>query len=753
MWISSALCENHQIMSARMFTKLVTRTSEQLQASGREISRRKRVGVKGFEYLITDFDAECQIKFLKALKPDTSAPPPLAAPPSPSPPSTPARSTGITAARRQREAEAQALADRQAQAEAYLKLFRALSETNRKSAEYKHFVLEAYDGFARAGGYAGRVKLGRERLSSTGLQRFCDALAGGTLTLPAPVAAFLTRKGVVSLSPKTVREWRAAYDEQGLYGLADHYAVRSGETALTPAQQDFIVAMLYEHPQSGATHYYEGLKSRFKGLRIPGKDTLLRFLNRWKAEHPSLYLYITDPDGWRNKRMFAYGDADEQVTALNARWEADATKADIMCIDGRACVVGIIDVWSRRFRLLVVPTSKAEAIGLLFRRCLLEWGVPKQFRTDNGADFTAFYMERICEALRIAHYLCTEFCPEQKPYIERAFKTFSHGLLELMDGYVGHDVAARKKIEARKSFSKRLMTPGEVIEATLTRETLQKFCDDWCDQVYGQRNHGSLGISPAAKARSWTQPIARITDERALDLLLFPAPSQDGFRVIGKEGVTATFTGVKLNYAAGEMCGHEGEQVRVLIDPTNLGRAVLFAGDGSFFCVAEDARYYGISRADTANHLKNKQKETLSAQRKEMKANAKEYGTRNIAAEIMADKANEAAKLGELPKPAVEYDTPALREAARAVADMERKDAPSRGIGLTPEQERWAALAKQQPRRLPEQPATGLERFNYLQDRVAAGTATPDEQAERERILKGMTGGTLARGAGRRAMG
>ena len=643
---------------------------------------------------------------------------------------SPAQLTGITAARKLKEAEIQALTDKQTRMETCLALFRALSESNRRAAERKHFLLTAFDAFAKEGRYLGRTKQGRERMSNRGLALFCTAIENGVLELPADVAEFITRKGKRSLTPKTLREWRDAYAAFGLYGLADHYVRKAGTTSLTTAMIDFLLGMLYDHPHSTAVQFHDGLMTRFKGVSLPSKHAVNRYIATWKETHPSLFLFITDPDGWRNRRMFAYGRADEKVTALNMRWEADATKADILCTDGRCCLIGIIDVWSRRFKLLAVPTSKAVAIGALLRRCLMDWGVPSEFRTDCGSDFTAFYIERVCDALEIDHHLCTEFCPEQKPFIERTFKTFSHGLLELLDGYVGHDVAARKKIEARRSFAKRLMTSGETIEARLTMAELQKWCDDWCDNIYHQNKHGGLGMSPAAKARSWLEPVARIKDERALDILLYPAPSNDGFRMIGKKGIEVTFAGVKLNYAAGEFCGHEGEYVRVLMDLSNLGRAVLFDAAGEFFAVAEDPRYFGISGAETANYLKNKQKKVHAELRQELKSNAKQQGTKNIAVEIMAERASEAAKIAELPKPAVEYSTPALQEAAKATAELARKDAKPCGIPLTPAQEAFVAQRQAQPKSpLPGQPKNKLEQYFAARARRNNGTATAEDVA------------------------
>ena len=75
----------------------------------------------------------------------------------------------------------------------------------------------------------------------------------------------------------------------------------------------------------------------------------------------------------------------QAVIRLNQVWELDSTPADVMCADGRHVIVGAMDAWSRRGRLLVVPVSRATAICALLRRCLIDWGVPETGRCAAGA--------------------------------------------------------------------------------------------------------------------------------------------------------------------------------------------------------------------------------------------------------------------------------------------------------------------------------------------------------------------------------
>lgn len=642
---------------------------------------------------------------------------------------TPAERAGAETARKLKEAEAKAIEDRRQRKNELMAMYQGLPEPAKKAAEAKHQILTACKAFLNEGKYKGRTKKGRKTWSTKGLNDFCQAFIEGTLELPAEIVNIFTRKGKRSLVPASILNWRNLYEEQNLYGLADHYVSKAGATVLTIIQQNFVIAMIHDYPHIEPAAMLKALKARFRGETLPSRHTVGRFMKHWKDTHISLYLYITNPDEWRSRHMFAFGDASEKVIRLNQRWEADSTKADILCFDGRCCVIGTIDVWSRRFKLLVSPTSKAAAIAALFRRCLIGWGVPKEFRTDCGSDYTSFHVERVCDALDTHHHLCNEFHPEEKPHIERAFKTFSHGIVELLPGFVGHSVADRKAIESRKSFANRLMTKGETVEVKLTMAEFQSICDSWTENIYNQDSHGGLGgMSPAEKARSWNEPIVRINNERALDVLLSPAPSNDGMRTIGKKGIDVTFNGIKLQYKAGEFSGHEGESCRVLIDESDLGRAPIFLTNGEFLCLAEDPKWYGISNQEVAIHAKAQQKRVLSEQKKEVKRIAKQADTRNIAAEILKSREEQASKVVELPKQAKEYSTPALEQAAIAVAERDRKTEMPCGTPITEEMKRGAEALLNSGKKIQRQVQPELQKFFDLDKKVKAGIASDEER-------------------------
>jgi putative transposase len=582
--------------------------------------------------------------------------------------------------------------------------FNALPEERKTAALAKQEVLKACAEFLKGGGYKGRMKGGKSTWSMEGVNDFvAEAMARGSKLLPDWVIEELKRKGDISASYRTLIRWRDGYEADGLWGLADKYVGRDTST-LTKKHKDFVEACLVNHPAISMTKIHSGMEARFKGEEIPKIGAINRYVNKWKDENAALWLYLTNPDEWKNKYMFAVGNASEEVVRLNQRWEADSTPGDIMFIDGRHTVIGVIDVWPRRVRFLVSPTSKAAAIAALFRRCFMEWGVPEVIKTDNGSDYTSIYLDAVLKDLNIEHPLCKPFTPEEKPHIERALGTMSHGIVELLPGYIGHSVGDRKAIEARRTFAHRLMKKGEVVEVKLTSTEFQKILDRWTDAMYMHDTHQGLdGKTPAQMVRSWTEPVRKIGHERALDLLLQPAPERGGWRQITKEGVRITYGAAVLNYAAVEFSAFAGERIQVKPDLADLGRAAIYLESGAFLCWAEDPTWYGISRAEAATHLKAKQKKVMQEGVEELKKKARALKTKGLAMEILEHREEllraESANVIEMPKRTTEYNTPALEEAARALEILENGPVPAPAKPTTEQMEMKAQIKEELQRR------------------------------------------------------
>jgi len=485
------------------------------------------------------------------------------------------------------------------------------------------------------------------------------------------------------LPAESIRRWQRVLDTQGAVALAGAYGRGPSQD---DAARELVRAMIMHAPHASAAHHAEALRARLDAELVPSARTIRRWMAEWRRDNASQYERLVNPDRWRNTRMPAFGNASESVMGLNELWEMDSTPADVILADGtRHAIIGVIDVWSRRMRLLVSRTSRGTAIATLTRRTLMDWGVPEAVKTDNGADYTSVYLNRVFVGMGIRQDLCPPFQPWRKPHIERAFHTLSHGIVELLPGYVGHDVAERQALRARKSFADRLMRRGATVEVGLSQEELQSVFDEWCELHYGRNVHSALRKSPVEQAAAWDGPVRRIADARALDVLLQEAPG-GGTRLVQKKGLKVDGS----YYIHAELTEHVGDVVHVRYDEFDLGRLYVFTGGGAFICIAEDPGRTGISHSDVAAESRQRMARVRSQHRADERRLKREANIDTIAADIMASRRFRAREDIHLIDPPAEQTVPHETgdlAAAASAADARRAGGSSqlRAVELTDE--------------------------------------------------------------------
>lgn len=555
------------------------------------------------------------------------------------------------------------------------------------------------------------------------VDRFCRDVIAGDLEIPAKLHPHAPRlHGQIHVTRSTLYRWRDDYARYGLGGLLPKPSGRLGKGIIdkSEALQRLIIGTMWHKPHASAAQMMDVLDATFDS-EIPSKPTVARFMRRWKEQNAQLWAYVTNPDQWKNVHMASQGSHHESITALNQLWEADSTPADWMLKDGRHSVIGIIDMMSRRLKLRVSKTSKASAICLCVRDSIMAWGLPDKLRTDNGKDYTSLELVESLQFLEIRHELCMPFASEQKGTIERAFKTMSHGVLELLPGFIGHNVAERKVIEARKSFAKRVMTPGEVIEAEITGDELQQILDDWCDHIYGRNAHSGLsGRSPLEAAAAWRQPI-KTCDERVLDFLLQEVSKEC---TVTKKGITYQHH----KYICPEITEHTGERVRMRVDSDRLDRIYVYSLLGDFIGIAHCPELSGIDRQEAAVAAKVHQRKFLAAQKAEYSEHKKSIG-KDIARFVLDHRIEQAGNVSVIKPPSVELDNHAVRQAKRAIAAADAMDADLQQLAqdiLNPTVEAHAAAQG-----LQDDPIERHRRFMRIAQRVDDGDAVSDEETRR----------------------
>lgn len=604
-------------------------------------------------------------------------------------------------------------------------------------AEARATLLAAFDEFIRTTGLP----------PSTARHVFSVQYRDGVIQIDAEVRALLPKVCATSIG-----NWQKAITKEGLSRLAGNFGHRKGTGKIdrNPEIAEYIKGRLYVSPNTTGTDVWEGI-----GTRYPEAGITLKMVQGWlkafRKNNPRLMLDITSPDTCRSTYQPATGSRYEGIERPNQRWEMDSTKGDVMLWDGqkksRHIIVACIDVYTRRVRFLVSRSSNSAAVASLMRLCLLEWGQVETLGTDNGSDYVSEHIVRVCLALDIARDVAPKFTPEHKPFVERVFGTFLHSLFEDLPGYIGHNVAERKEIEDRKAFAERMskgLYKGELEKAPellLSPDALQKFCDEWADAYYAHKPHsgeGMNGKTPWQKAAEWSGPIRRISDARALDVLLSPVPGKkgDGYRDVRKKGLEIG----GYFYTAPELGGHEGRRLLCLEDAADWGAVHVFLPhdqqdeDGSleYLCRAVCPLLTGISRREEALARSRVYKKVRAEEKAAMRAASRKVGAKDVYREVMEHAVEQAGKLSHLPKPTTPHETPMLKEAGIAAR---AGDVPTPHEPTTAEMAARAALAEEMAREkatVHAMPEAHIERQRYnrwlaVDAAIKAGQDVPEK--------------------------
>lgn len=671
-----------------------------------DIERRKKRKGKGWEYAFTSLPKETQTALLQQqaieaaqARLDSAAPAPVVQ----------HQEQARAYARELRQAQEADDAQRQADKQAGMRKFAALPTDcpKRLRAKAREAALLAMWDFRRR----------RDITLRTAMAEFAELANVGEVSLPESVWRWMPEyQGRRAITAATLRKWHYDYRAQGIWGLVDGYGARKGQFKVREIEglEPVVIGLMLEQPHITPKKVKAYIQAKHPAMDRVSVKGFERFMTWWKEENAQAYTYATNPDAWKSQYMAAVGSHHERIERLNQVWELDSTPGDWLLADGRHSVIGVIDLYSRRLKLFVSKTSTAQAVCQVFRRATLDWGICEIARTDNGSDYVSQQFTSVLRDLEVDQELCLPFASEQKGTVERAFRTMSHGILDLLPGFIGHNVAERKIIEARKSFAKRIMTPGETVEVELTSDELQQVLDQWCE-VYHHTEHSGLGDkTPFEVATAWTAPVRRIRDERALDLLLAEI---GGTRVIGKKGVR--FEG--HTFDAPELFEHVGREAVLKRDEADIGRLFVYV-DGEFVAVAECAELLGISRKERAAAARAAQRRFIAGQQQEYRT-FKKGVDRNIGQVVLEHHLEQIENIETLHRPSIDHTPEGLRQAGRAA----ERELPPMPEPATPEQDdARAQLAAEMagepaPVAAVDTPKRRFERWVRLDRRVQAG--------------------------------
>ena len=484
------------------------------------------------------------------------------------------------------------------------------------------------------------------------------------------------RAEYTTISDRSIQRWVLDSEKSGLIACADKRAVNGGTSERKsiiekhPEIEKYFLAVITEKPHIQNTHLTDVLNelrvAKF-GPEPTGEiycpyisyDAVLRYRTKYEKQHAMALTAATSPKKFKNKYMSSLGSQDEAVTFLNQLWLMDGTPAEYELTDGRHTASVVLDVWTRDMKILFSKTARTETNKLLMREAVLDWGVCDGAKVDNGSDYVSREMMMFFEEMGIPVERCTAFCPWEKGMVERGIHTFLHSMFEILDNFMGHNVAERAVIEDRRSFSDQLFKKNAVVKINMNSAEIQKLTNAWLAGTYRMNKHRTLEMTPLQKRASYTGTVKRITNERALDILMYkPVRSP----TITKKGIRYD----KQWFIHAELPLHVGKVADICLDPNNMGKIIVRV-EGKFICIASNAMLDGINRAEVAAHGKALQNAFISESKAVFNKAKKSLpvSLHDLAINMIMDRAEAAGKVVILEKKAEEYSTAALIEAER----------------------------------------------------------------------------------------
>lgn len=319
----------------------------------------------------------------------------------------------------------------------------------------------------------------------------------------------------VGVSPSTLYRWLSRY--QSVETLAALIPMnrgwRGGRTRLTPQQEQLIketIESIYLTVQRSSIQKVVNevfLQCEKQKIPPPGASAI-----RARVEQISEREQLRRR-GFRekakNKFTAAPGSfpgADYPLSVI----QIDHTPADIILVDdihrkpiGRPWITLAMDVYSRMvtgYYLSFDPPSETSVAMCVAHSILPKeewmtlhrvesswpvWGIPKTIHVDNGADFRSINFSKSCQMYGIN----LSFRPVKQPryggHIERILGTLVKELHDL-PGTTFSNIRERKDYDSDK-------------RAVMTKDELEKWLVTFICNIYHQRYHNGIGMSPLTK--------------------------------------------------------------------------------------------------------------------------------------------------------------------------------------------------------------------------------------------------------------
>ena len=356
----------------------------------------------------------------------------------------------------------------------------------------------------------------RERLERGELQQVIRELAQREYAIPGSERS--------RLGEKTIEAWYYVWRKDGIDGLIPKVRIDRGQSKLTPALQEAVLAAKRENPK-------RSIRQILRLLEVAGlqaNHNLSRSAIHRLLQQHGLSNITGTPSLPEEKRSFG-------AEFAGSIWYGDVMHGPRLALNGQLRKTYLVSLFDDASRLVThsafcLGETALDIEGVL-KQALLRRGIPIKLVVDNGAAYRAATLQALCARLGIHLIFCRPYAPEGKGKLERWHRTFRDQFLSELD---------ERHITDLADLNARLWA--------------------WLEQVYHRTGHTSLGgMTPLAR---YQQDLPRIRNLGAkaatLDSLFYHRVT----RFVKKNG-TVSYLGQQFEVPY-EL---SGKTVELVVDP------------------------------------------------------------------------------------------------------------------------------------------------------------------------------------------
>lgn len=362
----------------------------------------------------------------------------------------------------------------------------------------------------------------RERLLRGELQQLIRELALREYAIPGSQRRLL--------GEKTIQAWYYAWRRDGIDGLTPKIRVDRGQSKISPAIQEAVLAAKRDNPRRSINQ----ISRLLVAAGVVANQSLSRSSVHRLLQQNGLSQIVGSASLSEEKRSFS-------AEFAGSIWYGDVMHGPRVAVKGqlrKTYLVSLIDDASRlvAHSAFCLGETALDIEGVL-KQALLRRGVPVKIVVDNAAAYRATTLQALCARLGIHLIFCRPYAPEGKGKLERWHRTLRDQFLSELD---------ERRINDLDDLNARLWS--------------------WLEQVYHHTAHAGLaGLTPLARYQRDLPRIRSLGHKAAqLDALFYHRVQ----RFVRKDA-TVSYLGQRFEVPY-EL---SGKTVRLVVDP-HAGRVV-----------------------------------------------------------------------------------------------------------------------------------------------------------------------------------